>query len=172
MDGLWLASSPSAPLVGREAIERCSGTQVLAPSCGCSSFRVQQTLLISNALWQCNGQQANIIWNCVPLSQPHRNAQMWLFNYLATCCLVADENPELFGRRDVYRTMRLNWKNANGLWLSKYLCRGFCFSKAASSFLCEGERYKDINIPLYLSSLSFLSRKQATHHFNKDFVSL
>lgn len=62
-------------------------------------------------------QQTNVIWNSTePPSYLAPNAiqlthstlktpQLWLFNYLATCCLVADEKPKSIGRR-----------NVSGLW--------------------------------------------------------
>lgn len=111
-----------------------------------------------------------MIWSSAPPSQPHRNAQMWLFNYLPTCCVVTDENPEIFGKRDVCRAMRLNWKNANWLWLSKYHCWGFCFFTKQPRLSSVREKEIKRESSLYLSSIFFFYHRK--YHFNNDSIAL
>lgn len=97
-------------------------------------------------------------WRFAPPSQPHRNVQMWLFNYRAPYCLVADEDPEIFGRRDVYRAMRLNWKNVNWLWLNKYHCWAFVLPKQPylSSVMEKGVKTESFpnlsSLPFYVGN--------------------
>lgn len=96
------------------------------------------------------------IWaEVLPLHPSHiGNVQMWLFNYGATYYLVTDEDPVIFATRDVYRAIRLNWKNVNWLWLNKYHCWAFVLPKQPYLSAVIEKGVKTESFP-HLSSLPF-----------------